>query len=119
MSDFVIDGNTVPSPMALTGHFVPEDPPIIATNGEGNPVVGLLRKATWTWERLSLSDYQFWTQTVLGGARYKVCTGTNTLPDDEQSFGNYSSIKVMKPTFAFIENGLYHNVSLEILEITA
>ena len=44
---------------------------------------------------------------------------TNTLPGDEQSFDDYSSIKVMKPTFAFIENGLYHNVSLEILEITA
>ena len=119
MSNFVIDGNTVPNPMALTGHFVPEDPPIIATNGENNPVVGVLRSATWRWPRLSLSEYQFWTQTVLGGARYKVCTGTNTLPDDEQSFGNYSSIKVMKPTWSHIENGLYQDVELQILEITA
>lgn len=119
MSNFVIDGNTVPSPMAQTGHFVPQDPPIIATNGENNPVVGTLRSATWRWQRLTLADYKFWTDTVLAGARYKVCTGTNTLPDDEQEFGNYSSVKVMKPTFDHIENGLYHNVTLEILEITA
>ena len=56
---------------------------------------------------------------MLAGARYKVCTGTNTLPDDEQSFGNYSSIKVMKPTWSHIENGLYQDVELQILEITA
>ena len=112
-----IDGNTIPSPMADRGRLVPADAPILATNGRNEVVTGGYPSIRWTWDWLDADDYDFWATTVLAGARSDVLTGTTQLPNTDRDLTTYASATVIKPTFEYIENGIYYNVTVEIKDL--
>ena len=114
---FQIDGNTIPEPMATRGLYVPHDAPILATNGQGEPVVGGYPWITWGWDWLDADDYDWWCDTLLGGARSAILTGTTQLYDTNRDLVTYASATVTKPTFEAIQNGIYYNVTVEIKDL--
>ena len=114
---FQIDGNTIPEPMATRGLYVPHDAPILATNGQGEPVVGGYPWITWGWDWLDSADYDWWCDTLLSGARSAILTGTTQLYDTNRDLVTYASVTVTKPTFEAIQNGIYYNVTVEIKDL--
>ena len=114
---FQIDGNTIPTPMADRGYYVPKDAPILATNGRNEPVTGGYPSVTWTWDWLDSDDYDWWCDTILSGARSAILTGTTQLYDTNRDLVTYASVTVIKPTFEYIENGIYYNVVVEIKDM--
>ena len=63
---------TTPTPMGDTGDYNFEYLPQIAKNGRGDAVTAQHSRLTWAWKRMSVSDYNWWCTTLLGGAALEV-----------------------------------------------
>lgn len=112
-----VDGNEIPEPMASRGRLIPQEAPILATNGRNEPVTGGYPSIKWTWDWLGPDDWDFWATTILAGARSTVVTGTTQLYNTDRDLVTYASATVIKPTFEYIENGIYYTVTLEIKDL--
>jgi len=109
-----VNGQDVPASIANRGRYLWQPPAIIGRNGRGEAVTAPYASVTWTWPYMTLDDYAFWIEDVLGGAASVDCTAILV---DHLQVSYVVSCTVLRPTYSHISGGLYRDVELQIDQI--
>lgn len=106
---------TVPSDIAGYGdNYQFHRPAKLGEDGEGNAIVAPYASVTWTFDRLTHSQYTWWRTTLLGG-NLSVKFATCELYNDLRALVTYTGgCVVYAPPAAKMTNGLYRDVVIEI-----
>lgn len=108
-----INGTNIPSPMRDRGFPVPERFAERVDNGLAETVTAGYESLVWTFPSLSLSEWQWWTSTLLNKQPSLKCPAV--LWDDQGAEVSYSSVVVHYPDKPQrISNGRYYNVVIRI-----
>lgn len=108
-----INAIAIPSPMRLRGSYIYKRFGIKVDNGLGVTQSAGLPSAVWTFPSLSLSDYSWWTTTILAGAASVEVPAV--LWDDNNVEVTFTSVVVRYPESPDgIKNGRYQNVQIII-----
>lgn len=107
-----IGGIAIPSTMAASGDYF-FDPGQTQQNGQGLTITVGFASVTWKWKTLTQSDYLWWCNTLLTGARSKAFASASLWNDlyVEQAF---TQAIVRRPTFRTYKNAFVHDVELII-----
>ena len=89
-----IGGTTIPDAIANSGEYVYERPTV--TNGAGLEVETGYGKVTWRFRILTKANYQWITNTLLGGARSKAFASAQ-LYDDNFTLKSFTSAVAHRP----------------------
>lgn len=109
-----INNVAIPSPMDERGTYHYEPGAIVGRNGRGAAIAAPFATLTWTWQRLSLTDYTYWRTTILAGAASASFTTNTLLYDDLQVLKTITQCTVYRPTYETMQDGDYINVQLVI-----
>lgn len=85
----------------------------------GEAVVSGFARLTWTWKRLTQTEWNWWNTTVLGGAASVTKSGSPAIKlyNHMNVLTDYSSCVIMAPKFETVERSRYINVTIEIEQI--
>jgi hypothetical protein len=85
-----------------------------ADRGDGVAILAPYASLTWTFDYMSISDYDWITQTLLSDSASAKFT-TASLYNDNRTVINYTvNVTVRRPTHDGISAGLYRNVVWQI-----
>lgn len=111
-------GNAMPASMANAGTFAFPPAEKLANAGNGRVITRTTREATWSWKRLTNTEFDYLAQTVCGGqASAEGTSGTITTLNDptaQRVETDFSYGVVEAPTYEKYSAGLYFNVSITI-----
>jgi len=111
------------------GRYLFNDRPQIRRNGTGHGVRSQFSNVVWTWSQLPVSDFRWWTDTLLLGEISKqfIHSGGSDSGDFqvattriENQYGEFvivSSLIVHAPTFEPVNGNYYSNVKIEFTHI--
>lgn len=106
---------TAPYWMGAAGSIKPIPPSVIRQNGQGEDVVAGYSSFEWTWEELTVTDYRWWTQGILGNAAS--ATMGVRLYNYDGVLTDYSNAVVHRPSYERIAGDVFYNVKLVIDQI--
>lgn len=113
----------------LVGHIMPEDmskrasnylfepAEIIGRNGDGNDIESAAGASLlWEWTNMSLDEWSFLYNTVLGGAAsvYSNQAGNTVIRDNMNQFLTFDEAVVHRPHYKILSGGNYQHVTLII-----
>ena len=112
-----IGGNSMPA--SIDGYsegYVFNPFPKTVTDGNGFPVSIGYPEITWTFERLTSTEYAWWATTICDGEAYQEFT-VASLRDNLDVQKSFTHCVVFYPTFEKREYGAYFNVTVKITQI--
>lgn len=112
-----INSVTIPDSIALAGIYLPKPPQEIRKAANGVAIAEPYSSVEWTWEVMLLTDYAWWTTTLLSGAisaEYSTAQLYNYLG----VLTSYTHIIVNRPTHGgFIHSALVQNVTVKLEQL--
>jgi len=112
-----INSVTIPDAIALTGIYLPKPPQEIRKAANGVAIAEPYSSIEWTWELLALTDYAWWTTTLLSGAIAAEFT-TAQLYNYLGVLTTYTHIIVNRPTHGgFIHSNRVQNVTIKLEQL--
>ena len=111
-----INSITLPSTIDR-GSFLPIPRKEIRKAANGLAIVEPYSTVEWSWDYMLLTDFVWWTTTLLSGA-YSAEYTTAQLYNDEGVLTSYTHIIVNRPTHGgFIHSGAVQNVTVKLEQL--
>ena len=110
-----IDSTALPTSLQRAKGYTFHPQPIAATRGDGLPVRAGMQKITWEFSYMTPTEWDWWADTILGGARQKAITCE--LWDDDWTETSFTEAILHKPTYESRRGGLYYGVKVEITNL--
>ena len=112
-----INSVTIPDSIALKGIYLPKPPQEIRRAADGVAITEPYSSVEWTWELMDLTDYAWWTTTLLSGAAAAEYT-TAQLYNYLGVLTTYTHIIVNRPQHGgFIHSALLQNVTIKLEQL--
>lgn len=111
-----VNHTTVPASepyyMGTGGVYIPRPPATVRTNGLGWDIAAGYSSVEWSWEALTIQDYNWWATVLLWqpSQQFSHAYLYNWLGD----LTTYSNAVVHRPTFERIVGNVYLNVKIVI-----
>lgn len=110
-----LGGTSIPTSINDRGRYLYKKE-VLRTNGDAEAVTAGYATVTWTFEWMTMSDYTWIRDTLLGGAQsYKFSSAS--LVDDKGATISPTNAVAYRPTYEFASNGNVENVTWEIKRI--
>lgn len=113
-----INSLTIPTSMTTEGRYSYDfkPPKTVGYNGRKRPIKPGNASLTWTFALMDDDEWEWWTQTLLGGAdsgEFDQCQ----LYDDDRALTTFTHCIVYRPVRGEWEAGKHANVVVEIVDI--
>lgn len=98
------------------GAYVWMPPETLGYTGNGAPIRLTGSTLEWTYDRLNDAEWEWWTQTLLGGESYAEFTQAQ-LYDDDRALTTFTHCIVYRPVREKFVQGYHTNVVVRITDI--
>lgn len=104
-----LGGTTISTNIDGRGRYIYQKE-VLRYNGDGEAVTAGYAKVTWTFPFLTMTDYTWIRDTLLGGA-FSVKYTSGSLTDDKGGAVSITNAVAYRPTYEFASGGLMENVT--------